>query len=339
VWWYDRKRVKRTQVSEPGPDGRVYRKRRQYEPKDRSEWIAVPVPDAGIPLDVLEAARRTVRDYKTGSRASGRVWELSGAVARCALCGRSVRPRPVKYKLKDGSEKTMNYYRCSKAFGYSGRCEHTKGYRAEELEGRVWDLVLSLLRDPERLRSALDKLIEQERRAHQGDPEREARAWLKKIAEVEHLRGRYQDMAAEGLITFDELRAKLESLEEKREAARRHLEALEDRRRRLAELEHDKATLLEAYTHKASRGLDYFTPEDRHQAYKKLNLPVLVHPGGDLEVTGTLKDLVQNNGTSRSTGRNAKLPTPRFRRTLPGEGVELADLVNDSGMHQGRGLS
>jgi hypothetical protein len=88
-------------------------------------------------------------------------------------------PRPVRYKLKSGGKSTINYYRCSKAYGYSGRCEPTKVYRTDHLEARVWDLVLSLLRDPERLRAALDKLIEEERNAHQGDPEREARAWLK----------------------------------------------------------------------------------------------------------------------------------------------------------------
>jgi hypothetical protein len=178
----------------------------------------------------------------------------------------------------------------------------------------VWDLVLSLLRDPERLRAALEKLIEEERRALRGDPEREARVWLKKIAEVDHTRGRFQDMAAEGLITFDELRTKLEGLEEIRKTARRELDALEDRRRRLADLELDKATLLETYSEKASRGLDYFTPEDRHQAYKKLRLSVLVHPGGDLEVHGVLgkaPNFVQNNGTSRSTARNDRSPTRR----------------------------
>jgi hypothetical protein len=170
----------------------------------------------------------------------------------------------------------------------------------------VWDLVLSLLRDPDRLRAALDRLIEEERRAHRGDPEREARAWLKKIAEVDRTRGRFQDMAAEGLITFDELRAKLETLEETRETARRELDALEDRRRRVADLERDRAALLEAYTEKASKGLDYFTPEDRHQTYKRLRLFVLVRPGGDLEVSrvlGRTPSLVKNTRTSRGTAR------------------------------------
>jgi site-specific DNA recombinase len=92
VWYYNRKRVKFSQVSEAGPDGagRVYRRHRSNSLKERSEWIAVPVPDAGITLDILEAARRTIRDYKTGSKAAGRFWELSGAVARCSECGRAM---------------------------------------------------------------------------------------------------------------------------------------------------------------------------------------------------------------------------------------------------------
>jgi hypothetical protein len=283
-------RVKSSQVSVDGPGGRVYRRQRSNARKDRSKWIAVPVPDAGIPREVVEAARRTVRDYKKGSKAAGRFWELSGAIARCALCGRAMVPRPVKYKLKSGGNSTIDYYRCSKAYGYSGRCEHTKAYRAEALEGRVWELVLSLLRKPKRLRAALDRLIEEERKAHQGDPEREARAWLKKIAEVDHTRGRFQDMTAEGLITFDELRAKLAGLEDARRAAQRELDALSERRALLAELECDRAQLLESYSEKASAGLDLFAPEERHQTYKKLQLLAWVHPGGDLEVSGMLRE-------------------------------------------------
>lgn len=80
----------------------------------------------------------------------------------------------------------------------------------------------SLLKDPEQLRSDLDTMIKikLERDALRGDPEREAKVWLDKLAETEHKRSGFQDMAAEGLITFDELRTKLATLdEETRETA------------------------------------------------------------------------------------------------------------------------
>jgi hypothetical protein len=98
-------------------------------------------------------------------------------------------------------------------------------------------------------------------------------------------------------------------LEETRETARRELDTLEDRLSRIAELEHDRDTLLATYTEQASRGLDYFIPEDRHQAYKRLRLSVLARPGGDIEVSGVLGEashLVKNNGTSRSTARKRR---------------------------------
>jgi hypothetical protein len=54
-------------------------------------------------------------------------------------------------------------------------------------------------------------------------------------------------MAAEGLITFDELRTKLAALEETRQTARRELAALEGRAERLRALERDRDSLLEDY--------------------------------------------------------------------------------------------
>jgi hypothetical protein len=73
VWWYNRQRVKWSQVSSPRSRGagRIYRRRGKYSMKDRSEWIAVPVPDASMPREVVEAARQTVRDY-------GRTWKAAG---------------------------------------------------------------------------------------------------------------------------------------------------------------------------------------------------------------------------------------------------------------------
>jgi hypothetical protein len=42
-----------------------------------------------------------------------------------------------------------------------------------------------------------------------GDPEREARAWLEKLAEADRRRDGYIDLAAEGILERDELRARL----------------------------------------------------------------------------------------------------------------------------------
>jgi site-specific DNA recombinase len=48
IWWFNRRRRRRTPVSENGPNGRSYRWRYATVIRPREEWIAVPVTDPGI---------------------------------------------------------------------------------------------------------------------------------------------------------------------------------------------------------------------------------------------------------------------------------------------------
>jgi site-specific DNA recombinase len=185
VWWYNRQQVKWSQVSEAGPEGRIYRRRGKYSMKDKSEWIAVPVPDAGIPRHVVEAARRTVLTYRTTSKAAGRFWELSGSIMRCAVCGRAMNPQKTGYTRKSGDKGYVFYYRCPRAYGYDGECSHRKNHRADSLEPAVWELVSGLLKEPERIREGLEQLIEEERQGMHGNPVQEQAVWLQKLAEVD----------------------------------------------------------------------------------------------------------------------------------------------------------
>ena len=90
-------------------------------------------------------------------------------------------------------------------------------------------------------------MIEQERRGTPGDPATEAQRWLEEISEAGRKRARYQEMAAEGLIDFEELRTRLAALEDTRKTAERELRALEHRAEHLAQLERDRDRLLESY--------------------------------------------------------------------------------------------
>jgi hypothetical protein len=92
-------------------------------------------------------------------------------------------------------------------------CCHKKNYRAGETEETVWGVVSELMRDPEQLRVDLDRMIEQERRSMRGYPEKEAETWLRELSEADRKRSGFQDLAAEGLITIDELREKLTELD------------------------------------------------------------------------------------------------------------------------------
>jgi Recombinase zinc beta ribbon domain len=57
------------------------------------------------------------------------------------------------------------YYRCPKRgrHGVHKVCINGKHHRAAEAEAAVWDLISSLLKDPEHVRAVLEEMIEQER--------------------------------------------------------------------------------------------------------------------------------------------------------------------------------
>jgi recombinase-like zinc beta ribbon protein len=74
------------------------------------------------------------------------------------------------------SPKRNYYYRCMKLNNAHGDCPNRKSHRADKVEPRVWEFVSGVLKDSERLRVGLEKMIERERDGMRGDPDREAKA-------------------------------------------------------------------------------------------------------------------------------------------------------------------
>jgi hypothetical protein len=133
-------------------------------------------------------------------------------------------------------------------------------------------------------------MIKLEREGRRGDPERETKGWLDKLAEVDCKRSGFQEMAAEGLITFDELRAKLAALDATRTTAERELETIKGRREHLDNLERDKEVLLETYAALTMEALESLTSEERQKLYKTLRLRAVINLDGSIEVGGTFVD-------------------------------------------------
>jgi hypothetical protein len=169
--------------------------------------------------------------------------------------------------------------------GRKEACPNARHYRAIELEEQVWCFVRDLLTEPERLRVGLDAMIEEKRAGLHGDPDKEANLWLDKIADVDRQRARAQDLAIEGLLSADELRAKLADLEEMRMTATRELEVLSSRKEELEELERDRDALLESYAGMVPEGFEEFEPEERRWVYKLLRLNIFADADGNLTAT------------------------------------------------------
>jgi site-specific DNA recombinase len=329
LWWFNRRGLDIRQVSEPGPDGRRYRKTYRWYHKPKEEWIAVPMPISCIPRDLVEAARAAIKHNRRPARAGRRFWELTGGVAYCGECGQAVCATH-SVKAKRGRTYAYDYYRCAVRNKY-GRdaCTNAQRPKADERELAVWEVVSGLLKDPSRLRAGLEELIEEERHALRGDPDQEIKAWAKKLAEVDRKRSAYQDQQAEGLITLEELRAKLSALEEARTVAQRELDVLRSRREHVEQLEHDADTILEHYAGMVPEALDALTSEERHRVYKMLRLKVLLHADGSTEITGTFGGQVEAPGPGSVETEGSSKVCPHGRTIA--KRIRLADLLREFG--------
>lgn len=287
VWWYNRRDVQRKRVLQEGAEGeRRYVTRTRYADKPREEWIAVPVPDAGVPREVVDRAREVLRRNEKYSSAGRRLWELSGGILRCVECGRALVAVTVSKKRSDGQRGHVFYYRCStRRQRGKHACSFSRSVNAEKAEAAVWGAISSLLTDPDNLKRDLEAMIERERKAL-GDPEPGAKAAAATLSEVERKRDKYQEMFAADAMTIVELRAKLDALEETRETTRRELAALISWRESLQALKEDKNRLLDSYATLAPEALAGLDPAERRTVYSMLAIRVEALPDKTLRVRG-----------------------------------------------------
>jgi hypothetical protein len=285
IEWYNREKVVVRTISEQDSNGgRRYRKRQIRKPRPKEEWVAIPVP-AYLSRDLVDQARASFEANKGSERTRlSREWELRGLV-RCS-CGSGMGTHTIKPKDRN---RTYFYYHCyqRRMLGSMASCAQ-KALSASEVEEAVWRLVSSLLKKPEHIKHGMERMIALERERAKGDPKREERIWAEKLAETDRKRSSYQDMAAEGLITFDELRAKLAELEDTRYAGQCELEGLRSRQERIEELERDRNALMESWAGMLPEALDGLVGAKRNQLYRLLRLEVRPTPEAGYEVEGAV---------------------------------------------------
>jgi hypothetical protein len=176
------------------------------------------------------------------------------------------------------------------------------------------------LRDPERIRAGIDRLIEEERTEAGRDPERDAEFWSKKITEVEVERRGYHRLAVKGHMTDEELAAALSELDEARETAEREQGVARAKGEALQRLEHDRDAPMESCAGMLSETSEDLAPEERHRIYKLLRLGVHFRPDWPPEDNGRLR-----GGGGGSRGGFVFLQTfagKLFRRRTPGPQVQ-----------------
>ena len=135
-------------------------------------------------------------------------------------------------------------------------------------------------------------MVRQKEEEHSGrDPSEEAKKWSERISALDGKRMRYQEMAAEGLIGFAELRERLHALDDEKSAARREIDSLRRRGEQLEEMHRNKDALLDSLKEVTPRQIDGLSREDRRMIYQMVGLRATSGEDGTVEVEGDLAGL------------------------------------------------
>src|SRR5215218_3063355 len=296
IWWYNRRNVTTSYDTETdGDNGKRYVTRTSVRTRDEKDWIAVPVP-AYLPRKLVDQARLMI-ESRTGleRKHQARQWELKG-ILRCS-CRQNMITNTSHHKSE-----AYHYYRCKRASAYGPDACPQRMIRIDRVEPLVRDFVFGVLRDPDTIQRGLDALIERETEEVREDSTFLAETLSEKLSQNAHARRAYQDQQAAGLMTLEELAARLEELEHPRKVLEAELAALEGTQQKAEELREDRETALASLAASIPEALDGLTGEEINTVYRKLRLRVVPSEEG-YDATGVLCTLG---------------PTPRGRRDQRG---------------------
>jgi hypothetical protein len=176
----------------------------------------------GVPRETVEAARERLHGNKSSSMAGDRHWPLSGGILRCGGCGLAMQT----HTLRRSNNRVYYYYRCpSTTATRRHTCPSPVAVPAEKMEAAVWRFVVEFESEPGRVLEMLDRAIAKARTQLKMDPEEEIRELQRQLDQMVAMRAAFQQQQAQGLMTIEELRVRLEDLTEQREGLDKQIEA------------------------------------------------------------------------------------------------------------------
>ncbi len=305
LWTFNRRKTtKRREWSE---DKNKYVNRYKSVQNPRGEWLFVPVPDAGIPREVVEAAREnlTGKGWRTATGARGgvqsRTWELRGMI-RCSECGSVLS----SFRATGG----QIYYACRRRYNNSRKdCSNRRYFPARDVEGTVLDAMRRNLDKRSYFLERFDAHAEAERRRLRmqfapGNIE----SWTEELRRMEQRRSGYIDLGADGIMDRTELKMKLEETDAEIVRLRDHLQSVRTQARDAEALEADLARTREMIE---SADKDWLngkaTGTDRAEMYRKLKLQAVIDASGQIKLSGVFGERVFC--LPEPTGFNVSQPT------------------------------
>ena len=244
------------------------------EVKPKSEWVAVPVPDSGIPREVVEKARANIKDntWKSSKR-NDRFWELSGGVGKCGECGRNLVPA--------ARNKRNFYYHCR-----NETCANNKYRRAQDLEEKGKEVLRDLMSKRSMIKARIDRIFE-EQKNRIGKPTKDINYLNKRLIKLKDQRDKLLDLYLDGSFDMDVIKHKNNTMNEEIQACERELEKLSETSKSLDQIISRKQMVLSLlnWGQKDDKGVFYIDPPNsddqseerakkRQRLYKDLGIKV-----------------------------------------------------------------
>jgi site-specific DNA recombinase len=246
----------------------------------RYEGIPVPIPDAGIPVGVIEEARHRVKSNRSPSRVGHRFWELSGGILYCEECGR--RMQAFTFSRRD---KRYSYYRCqTTTSGKADRCTMKKNVPASAIEAEVWGMVRHFLDDKEHTLRKLEEHFE-DRRKKLSRPGPDVVMVARRLEQIERQRAKYQHAYAADAMSLADLKARNTELDNDSQTLRQELERARNREAELEKLEQIEEEMRERIEG-GHRDVQDRSPQERRELYQDLRIRVEVGADARPRISG-----------------------------------------------------
>jgi site-specific DNA recombinase len=252
--------------------GRSVSRNTASRPRPEADWIEIAVP-AIVSDDTFNLAARRLADNRRFAARNTKEPSLLMGLAACQSCGYAYYRTSTRTK-----KRKIYYYRCLGSDDYrhqGGRVCDNKPVRADYLDEVVWNQVTTLLADPTLVQVELDRRLAELRATNPATSER-SRLELERTRTTKAIQRLVQGYQ-EGLITLDELRARMPDLRTKDATLQASLDALEAQlldRDTYLKLAEDVETFLSRLRDKA----DNATIEDRQRVLRSVVKEILVGP-------------------------------------------------------------
>lgn len=241
-----------------------------------NEWIAVQVQPL-ISREVWESAQRQLLENKRLSARNSRREYLLRGLVRCGSCNRMLTGCPPHSNRT--SENWSHYYRCTARVRQHKSAGEIvclqKDVNGHKLEKVVWDYILELMTDPDRLEQGLREAQRQEQKARQPRADR-LQLVAKLIQEIEseatHLANSLKDVNQGGVVA-NALNRRSEELDHQYAALLKEQIELQEQLSTPA-LTDEEITQIHRYRKSFNRGIENPTFEDKRKVLLMLRVQI-----------------------------------------------------------------